>query len=213
MADLTPDYVAAAVVDVGPEEIRALSPGTRAICLDIDGTITDYHAPAVDEAARARLASYRDAGYITVVVSNCYGERAHEVHRLFGGLVTAVITPVDCVDPSVPGDKASRHRKPAPDMLIAAASRNLVPDPAGARPLRPDELLMVGDQLYKDVAAARAAGARSLLVPRVGRGDHPAVRLLQRPVEAMVRRSRGLPVRRRDWPTRLTAVDSGPGGH
>ncbi len=196
---LTPDLVARSVRSVTPDAVRRLAPDVRALCFDIDGTVTDYHAATVDPADAAHLRSFRDAGFPTFVISNCYGERVEQVHRLFDPLVTAVFTPVDCVDPAVPGDRASRHRKPAPDLVLLAAARAA----ATGGPVRPDEVLVVGDQLLKDVAAARAAGARALLVPRLGPSDHLGVRLFQRPLEAVLRRLRGLPVRRAGWPDRL----------
>ncbi len=196
---LSPDLVAASVRSVTPDAVRRLAPEVRALCFDIDGTITDYHAPSVDPADAAHLRSFRDAGYRTYVISNCYAERVAQVHALFGPLVTQVFTPADCVDPGRPGDQPSRHRKPAPDMVLLAAARASTPD----EPVDAGAVLVVGDQLLKDVAAARAAGAQALLVPRLGRSDHLGVRLLQRPLEVVLRARRGLPVRRRDWPGRL----------
>ena len=92
----------------------------------------------------------------------------------------------------------------APDMVLAAASGR----GGSAERLRGDEVLVVGDQLLKDVAAARAADARVLLVPRLGPSDHLGVRVLQRPLEAVLRRRRGLPVRSGDWPAGLARVAS-----
>lgn len=205
MSKLTPDFVAASVPAVTPEALSDLSPSTRALCLDIDGTVTDYHAPTVSAEARAALTAFRDAGYLTFVVSNCYGERAREVHVLFDDLVTEVVTPVDCVDPADPDDTATHHRKPSPDMLLLAAGRHQVRDGERLRSLRTGDMVMVGDQILKDVVAARRAGALALLVPREGRGDHPAVRLLQRPLEVVLRAVLGLPVRRSGWPSALAA--------
>ena len=199
-----PDFVAASVRGVTPDAVRRLSPATKALCFDIDGTITDYHAPTIDPADADHLRSFRDAGFATYVISNCYGERAEHVHRLFAPLVTAVFTPGDCVEAGRPGDTARRHAKPAPDMVLAAASGR----GGSAERLRGDEVLVVGDQLLTDVAAARAAGARVLLVPRLGASDHLGVRVLQRPVEAVLRRRRGLPVRSGDWPAGLARVAS-----
>lgn len=203
-ARLTPDLVAARVRGVTPDAVRRLAPGVRALCFDVDGTITDYHAPTIGEADAAHLRSFRDAGFRTYVISNCYGARVDELHALFDPLVTAVYTPVDCVDPARPDDRATNHRKPAPDMVLLAASGAA----GGLDPLAPEEVLVVGDQLLKDVAAARAAGARVLLVPRLGRSDHLGVRLLQRPLEALLRRRHGLPVGRAAWPDALAVVDA-----
>lgn len=203
---LRPDFVVRSVLDLTPDDIRTVAPRARAVCLDIDGTVTDYHAPSVPAAARQRLADYRAAGYPTFIVSNCYDERVGEVHRLFDPLVTAVVTPVDCVNPHDAGDSARKHRKPRPDMLRTLAAGHEVQDAGTRRPLRPDELLMVGDQILKDVLAARLAGAASVLVPREGPSDHLGVRILQRPLERAMRVAMRLPVGRRAWPSRLTAV-------
>ncbi|MFP5416700.1 MAG: HAD hydrolase-like protein [Actinomycetes bacterium] len=203
---ICPDYVVGRVLDLTPEDVRSLAPGVRAICLDIDGTVTDYHAPAVAPPARERLASYVEAGFATFIVSNCYGARVDEVHRLFDPLVTRVVTPADCVDPSDPSDRPTRHRKPKPDMLLTLAAGHEVEDAGARRPLRPDELLMVGDQILKDVLTARLAGSAAVLVPREGPSDHLGVRILQRPLERALRVVLRLPVGRRSWPDRLTAA-------
>lgn len=195
---LRPDFVARSVRSVTPDAVRRLSPATRALCFDVDGTITDYHAPTVAAADAAHLRSFAEAGFRTYVISNCYGPRADELHALFDPLVTEVFTPADCVDPTDPADHARRHRKPAPDMVLLAASRG-----SGTDAWQPAELLVVGDQLLKDVAAARAAGTPVLLVPRLGRSDHLGVRLLQRPLEVVLRGLGRLPVRRADWPAAL----------
>lgn len=214
MRYLIPDYVVNRLLDVTPQDIRALSPETRVVCMDIDGTVTDYHAPSVPEDAQERIRSFTSAGLLTVIVSNCSGARVDEVHRLFGGLVTEVMTPADCVDPSDPKDSGRRHRKPSPDMLLEAASRLTVTDPGtgAARAVRPAEMLMIGDQMFKDVLVARRAGTKAVLLPRLGSHDHLGVRFLQRPVETVLRALWRLPVRAGDWPGRLTAVGGRPAG-
>ena len=158
--------------------------------------------------AQARLRSFSDAGFLTFIVSNCSGRRVTEVHRLFDDLVTGVVTPFDCLGPEDDDDTGRSHRKPAPDMLLAVAARYWVTDPDTGveRTPRPEELLMVGDQIFKDVIAAKQAGAPSVLVPRLGNRDHVGVRVAQRPVEAVVRAALRLPVRDEDWPHRLTPV-------
>ncbi|NLI18524.1 MAG: HAD-IIIA family hydrolase, partial [Actinomycetales bacterium] len=214
MNRLIPDLVVDRLLHVTPEDLHALSPETRVVCMDIDGTVTDYHAASVPVEAQERIRSFTAAGLLTVIVSNCSGARVEEVHRLFDGLVTEVMTPADCVDPTDPGDSGRRHRKPAPDMLLEAASRLTVTDPAiGAeRAVRPAEMLMIGDQMFKDVLVARRAGTKAVLLPRLGSHDHLGVRLLQRPVETVLRVLWRLPVRAEDWPGRLAAVGGRPSG-
>ena len=194
---IRPDHVIDAVAHLTVDALRSRAPGVTVLCFDIDGTLTDYHAPTVPAPVTDHLRGLADAGYQTFVVSNCYGERVHEVHRLFAPHVTGVITPEDLVDRATPDATPRRHGKPAPDMVLAAANR------AGAAPR---EVLMVGDQMFKDVLAARRAGARALLVPRLGPSDHAGVRFLQRPLERVLRPVLGLPGPRSAWPGSLTAV-------
>lgn len=208
MSYLAPDFVVRSFLDLTPEDVRELSPTSLAVCFDIDGTVTDFHEPEVPRDARDRLQTFADAGLLTFIVSNCSGRRVTEVHRLFDDLVTGVVTPFDCLGPEDDDDTGRSHRKPAPDMLLAVAARSWVTDPVTGRERtpRPSEMLMVGDQIFKDVLAAKQAGAPSVLVPRLGTRDHLGVRLLQRPAEAVVRAALRLPVRARDWPDRLTPV-------
>lgn len=208
MSYLAPDFVVRSFLDITPEDVRALAPEVLAVCVDIDGTITDYHAPEVPAAAQERLHSFTDAGLLTFIVSNCSGRRVVEVHRLFDTLVTGVVTPFDCLGPEDTDDTGRSHRKPAPDMLLAAAARYWVTDPVThkLRTARPSEMLMVGDQIFKDVLAARQAGSASVLLPRLGRGDNIGVRVLQRPVEVAARAALRLPLRAENWPARLTPV-------
>ena len=76
---LRPDFVVATVLDLTGEDIKRMSPATRAVCLDIDGTITDYHAPSVPERSVERLQSYNETGLLTFIISNCHDERVTEV--------------------------------------------------------------------------------------------------------------------------------------
>lgn len=194
---IRPDFVIDGVAHLTAEDVRRVAPDATALCFDIDGTVTDYHAPAVTEAEASHLATLREAGYQIFVVSNCYGQRARDVHRLFEPYVTGVFTPEDCVDPADPKPNPRKHGKPAPDMILAATARAQIP---------PDHVVMVGDQLFKDVLSARRAGVRALLVPRLGPSDHTGVRYLQRPVERVLRPLLGLPAGKRSWPHTLTPV-------
>ena len=45
MRYLAPDFVVRSFLDITPEDVRELSPDSLAICVDIDGTVTDFHAP------------------------------------------------------------------------------------------------------------------------------------------------------------------------
>lgn len=211
---LFPDFVVDSFAHLTPADILRLAPETRAVCMDVDGTITAHHAPLIPSVARDRLRSFHEAGLLTFIISNCYDARVAEVHALYDPLVTDVLTPAQCVNPADPTDRPRKHRKPAPDMLLAAAARHTVTDAGEQRALRPEEMLMVGDQMFKDVLSAKRAGARAVLVPRLGRGDHPGVRFLQRPAEFKLRAATALamvpghrlPTTPGSWPDRLSVA-------
>ncbi|WP_206691029.1 HAD-IIIA family hydrolase [Quadrisphaera sp. INWT6] len=139
----------------------------RAVLFDRDGTLVHdvpYNGdPAqvrlVDGAAGA-LARVRAAGLATGVVTNQSGIARGIITRAQADATTAeAVRQVGGVDvvqscPHAPGDGCP-CRKPAPGMVLAAAVR---------LGLAPRQVAVVGD-IGADVGAARAAGARGVLVP------------------------------------------------
>jgi HAD superfamily hydrolase (TIGR01662 family) len=142
-------------------------PSPRAVLLDRDGTLVhdvpyngDPRAVAPVEGAREAMDRLRSDGLRVGVVTNQSG--------LARGLITAdqvdaVNAEVDArlgpfatwqVCPHAPDD-GCQCRKPRPGMVRAAARRLGV---------RPEECVVIGD-IGADAEAARAAGARSVLVP------------------------------------------------
>ena len=138
-----------------------------AVLLDRDGTLVEdvpYNAdPArvvpVPGAADA-LAKLRSAGVALAVVSNQSGvarglmtlEQVEAVNRRVEELLGPIGPWLVC--PHGPDDGCA-CRKPAPGLVLAAAA-TLGVDPAGC--------VVIGD-IGSDVEAARAAGARAILVP------------------------------------------------
>jgi histidinol-phosphate phosphatase family protein len=137
------------------------------VLFDRDGTLVLDVPYCADPAlvtpvptARAAVASVRAAGIPVGVVSNQSGiargllrrEQVDAVNRR----VDALLGPFDTwqVCPHGPDDGCG-CRKPAPGMVLAAAAALGVP---------PASVAVVGD-IGADVGAARAAGARSVLVP------------------------------------------------
>ncbi|MEU1709871.1 HAD-IIIA family hydrolase [Streptomyces sp. NPDC005706] len=142
-------------------------PPLRAVLFDRDGTLLadvpyngdpDRVRPLPGAAEAVALA--RRAGLATAVVSNQSGigrgllttGQVHAVNeradRLLGGLGTWVFCP------HTPDDGCA-CRKPRPGLVLTAAARLGV---------RPDRCLVIGD-IAADLLAARAAGARGVLVP------------------------------------------------
>ncbi|MGL5911697.1 MAG: D-glycero-alpha-D-manno-heptose-1,7-bisphosphate 7-phosphatase, partial [Phycicoccus sp.] len=139
----------------------------RAVLFDRDGTLVDdvpYNGDPdrvhPTRGAGAAVAEARRHGLQVGVVSNQSGvargiltaDQVEAVNRR----VDAELGPFDTwqVCPHGPGDGCA-CRKPAPGMVLAAARRLGV---------RPEECVVVGD-IGADVLAARAAGARAVLVP------------------------------------------------
>jgi D-glycero-D-manno-heptose 1,7-bisphosphate phosphatase len=177
--------------------VRVCTPGTadisktvspdrppRAVLFDRDGTLVvdvpycgDPALVRPVPAARPALALLRGAGIPVGVVSNQSGiargllrpEQVDAVNRRIDDL----LGPFDVwqLCPHGPGDGCA-CRKPAPGMVLAAAQRLGV---------APGDVAVVGD-IGADVGAARAAGARSVLVPTaVTRAEEVAAAPLVRP--------------------------------
>ncbi|MFP5319875.1 MAG: D-glycero-alpha-D-manno-heptose-1,7-bisphosphate 7-phosphatase [Acidimicrobiia bacterium] len=138
-----------------------------AVLFDRDGTLVrdvPYNGrPELVEpmpGARAALDRLRGAGVAVAVVTNQSGvarglltpTQVEEVNRRVEELLGPFATWVVC--PHGPGDGCP-CRKPAPG-LVQEAARRLGVDPA--------DCAVVGD-IGADVEAARAAGARAVLVP------------------------------------------------
>ncbi len=180
MNSLRPTFVARGVEALTP--ISVVECDIRSIALDVDGTLSDYHSAEVEPSVSDTLSELGHAGLTLFIISNAYGHRVEQLAEIYGEVVPEanIITP-ELVAPE--GENLSSYRKPNPAMLLYASKMSGI---------NPEQTLMVGDQLFKDVLSANRAGAKSLLVPRRGTNDHPGVRL-QRAPEMLARATLGLP--------------------
>ena len=139
----------------------------RAVFLDKDGTVIDDVPYNVDPAllrlaqgAGPALRLMQDMGYRLIVVSNQSGVARgllapHEVDAV-NAAVEAAVGPIETWQVCHHGpDDGCACRKPRPGLVHAAAAELGVPV---------HECVVVGD-IGADAVAARAAGARSVLVP------------------------------------------------
>jgi histidinol-phosphate phosphatase family protein len=150
---------------------RLASPGPRprpaAVLFDRDGTLIEdvpYNGDAARVApmpgAAEALARLRAAGIATAVVSNQSGiargllrdDDVRAVHRRMEELL-GPLGPLEYC-PHGPRDGCA-CRKPRPGLIVRAAERLGV---------RPEDCAVIGD-IGADAEAARAAGARAVLVP------------------------------------------------
>ncbi|MFF7366882.1 D-glycero-alpha-D-manno-heptose-1,7-bisphosphate 7-phosphatase [Streptomyces tricolor] len=138
-----------------------------AVLFDRDGTLVvdvpyngDPDRVRLLPGAAAAVALARSHGLATGVVSNQSGigrglltaEQVRRVNARADDLLGGLDTWVFC--PHAP-DAGCACRKPRPGLILTAAARLGVP---------PDECLVIGD-IAADVLAARAAGARGVLIP------------------------------------------------
>ena len=165
---------AAALPRLLSDERRAPKPAPRAVLFDRDGTLVvdvPYNGdPARVEAmpgARAVLDRLRAAGVPTAVVSNqggiARGLLSHAEVDAVNARAVELLGPLGPVEycPHGPDDGCD-CRKPAPGLVLRAAARLGV---------APAQCAVIGD-IGADVEAARAAGARGVLVPTARTRPH-----------------------------------------
>lgn len=191
---LRPNYVARAVEALTPESITERTGSVRVVAFDVDGTLSDYHADRLEPSVKETLYNLGQSGLSLWVISNAYNSRADELVDVLEGVVSHdhIVTPKIVAD----GNDPKRYRKPSPAMLRYVAATEAVDTYS---------ILMVGDQMFKDIVSANRAGAQSVLVPKRGERDHVGVRF-QRPVEALARAGLGLPLTTSRYPDELTAT-------
>lgn len=139
----------------------------RAVLFDRDGTLCidvpyngDRNRVVPVPGASAALEKLRAAGIATAVISNQSGiarglhtsEQVEAVNERLAELLGPLGPVFYC--PHAPAD-ACRCRKPQPGLVI---------DAAGALGVDPADCVVIGD-IAADLGAARAAGARAVLVP------------------------------------------------
>ena len=197
-AIITPDYVIDRVASLRPEDCERY--GIRAIGFDVDGTLTEY-LESMAETEQSTLTALGRAGLDLFVISNAFGKRAAKLPKIFGDYMPTdhIITPADCVDPDDPHVTPDIHSKPMPDMILHAFTMM----PEG---FRPDQFLMIGDQLFKDPVAGHLAGAQTALVAQLGIHDHPSVQL-QRAAERSALQQLGMPYTQDMYPTHLARLE------
>lgn len=159
-------------------------PGVRAVLFDRDGTLVhdvpyngDPEQVHLVDGAVAAVERVRAAGVLTGIVTNQSGVGRGLITAEQADAVTAeVVRRLGGVDvvrtcPHAPGEGCG-CRKPAPGLVLSAAE---------ALSLQPGDVAVVGDS-STDAEAARAAGARSVLVPGPATpgpepdGDHAQLR-------------------------------------
>jgi HAD superfamily hydrolase (TIGR01662 family) len=193
---LRPTHIAKTVEGITPELLSESGLGLDrigAIAFDVDGTLMAHHETRVEHSVYKTLRGLADASYSLYIISNAYGDRVDELRSMFeyDGVEAKVITP-EYVTPR--GESTGKYRKPSSAMLKRVSYET------------DGDVLMVGDQMVKDVWSANRADMPSVLVPRRGDGDDPRVKYLQRPLETAARIYLDLPRTADEYPDTLKAA-------
>lgn len=193
--NLKPTHIVRRVEGITPESLWENSlDNVQGIAFDVDGTLMSHHETFVKPAVYETLKQLYISGQRLIIISNAYGDRVNELHDMFG---SNSLNMVDIITPELitpPGESITAYRKPNPAMLQYASQ------------LVKGNVLMVGDQMVKDVLSANRAHMPSVLMPRRGSGDDPRVKYLQRPLETLARRHLDLPVTSDEYPEILRAA-------
>lgn len=137
-----PDFALKAVYDLTAEDLRRY--GICAVLVDLDNTLIAWNNPDGTPEMREWLHRMRDADITVIVVSNNTTERVRRAVEKFD---------IDFV---------SWAMKPFNYGIKKAMKRY---------GLKPEETVMVGDQLMTDIRASHRAGIRSILVKPLVRHD------------------------------------------
>ncbi len=142
--------------------------GRTTLVLDAESTFVEFDGWNVDEAIIEKLRQAREQGMERIVITT--NKRPKSEDDLWQLQWWAEQIGADLVIVPLAADQ----RKPSPHMLLQVMEHY---------DILPDTMLMVGDKLSGDVAAANSAGVHSVWVDRLGNADLLADRLGRRPAE------------------------------
>ena len=148
--------------------------GVKILLIDLDNTLDSYRLLKPTERAVELINSLKETGLNVMIVSNNRGKR-----------VTSYATAINC-------PFMSSTRKPFPGKIKKFLKEN---------GYKPEEAMLVGDQLMTDVLAAKGAHIRVILTEKIVKEDQFTThfnRLLDRPIRKHLRKKGKLP----DWRTK-----------
>ncbi len=153
---LVPDYRFTVFTEASAEFLSSI--GVKGIVLDIDNTLEPYEHPDPGEHVVRWLGELKALGIAAAIVSNNGVERVERFNKELG--LPAYF----------------KAKKPFKKNVLRALSDMGVSK---------DEAILMGDQVFTDVWAARSAGIRAILVPPIN--DKRDVftrfkRLLEKPI-------------------------------
>ena len=130
-----PDIRKQHITDLNAQELRTL--GVEGILLDADNTLTTHKSGDLAEGVADWLAGMQAEGFVLMLASNAKTERIHPFAEKIG---------LPC---------EGMCCKPMPRGLLRAS---------GHLGISPERLALVGDQVFTDLLAGKAAGMKTVLV-------------------------------------------------
>ena len=130
-----PDYMFADIYKITPEFIKSL--GVRALVLDIDNTLVTYAVAEPTPEVIAWVRGMQESGLSLSIASNNHGPRVEKFNEKLGLYIMC--------ESGKPSRKAVRN---------ACAHFGV----------QPQEVAVIGDQIFTDVLCASRAGAVAILV-------------------------------------------------
>lgn len=140
--NLKPDYYVPSIQNIDFQVL--IERGVRLLLLDVDNTIVPFKESLPDEDVRLWIQEGRKQGLDFTLVSNAYPRR------------------VEVIAKALDVSYVYMAKKPFPGGVRESLKKN------GAGP---EEAIMVGDQIFTDVLAARLAGVPSILVDPLTKSD------------------------------------------
>ena len=172
MPFLCPDIRKQHITDLRPQELRAL--GVKGLLLDADNTLTTHKSGLLADGVDAWLREMRGEGFAMALASNAKTERIAPCAESLG---------LPC---------EGMCYKPLPAGLLRVSGR---------MGIAPETLALVGDQVFTDLLAGKAAGMKTVLVCPWQRETGRAFRFkraLERPFLWYITKRIGPPAGRED---------------
>ena len=130
-----PTAVRERVTEITPQFLQSL--GVRALLLDVDNTLATYTSHAPSPGALEWVKAMGEAGFRMIIISNNFKGRVGSFGAVFGL------------------DTLSFALKPLPVGYLRAAKRLRV---------KPQECVIIGDQIFTDIVGANLCGMKSVLL-------------------------------------------------
>lgn len=130
-----PTAVRERVTEITPQFLESL--GVRALLLDVDNTLATYTSHAASPGALEWVKAMGEAGFRMIIISNNFKGRVGSFGAVFGL------------------DTLSFALKPLPVGYLRAAKRLRV---------KPQECVIIGDQIFTDIVGANLCGMKSVLL-------------------------------------------------